>query len=204
MDPLSRVGPGEHMAIGRPAPPTMASMPAPGGSPARALRAAAVSLWATLLAVVAHVAGSGEAPPLVAVVPVVAASAGLTWLATARRIGFGAALALLAAPQVAIHLLSGYLHGHQVVPSGAMLATHLVGLAVMAIGVAVAEWLWWAWWSRLALVLRRRGWVRPLVRTPLLPRSAAWSGASLLDHIVVRRGPPFSRIVAVPVSRIRG
>ena len=62
----------------------MSSVSAPGAPIARLVRAASVSLWATLMAVGAHVAGSGEAPPVVALVPVVLAGGALAWWAAAR------------------------------------------------------------------------------------------------------------------------
>lgn len=181
-------------------------MPAPGTPLARVVRAAMVSLWATLLALGAHVAGSGEAPPLVALVPVVLGSTALTWLATVRRIGFGSALLLLAVPQVGVHALSAYVHGHSVLPSSVeMVAAHVVGLAVMAGGIALAERLWWAWWRRVAVVLRPRVLPVPVVRAPRpAPRVELSLAHLLLHHVVVRRGPPFSRVVDVPVTRACG
>jgi len=172
----------------------------------RVLRATLVTLWGTLLAVGAHVAGSGEAPPAVALVPVAAAVATLTWWATARRIRFGAALVLLALPQLAVHALSGYVHGHDVLPTSmTMVAAHLAGVAVMAAGVAGAERLWWAAWRRVAVVLRpQRTRVRAVWRVPALPTAGPILQTGLLDHVVVRRGPPFSRVVSVPVTRACG
>lgn len=162
-----------------------------------------VSLWATLLAVGAHVAGSGEAPPLVALVPVVLGSSALTWLATASRIGLGTALVLLAVPQVGVHALSAYVHGHSVLPTSvSMIAAHVVGVAVMAVGIALAERLWWAWWRRVGLVLRTRVLPVPVARAQQpAPRVEPLLAHLLLDHVVVRRGPPFSRLVDTSVTR---
>lgn len=171
----------------------------------RLLRAGLVTLWGMLLAVGAHVAGSGEAPPAVALVPVAAGVAALTWWATAHRIRFAGALVLLALPQLAVHALSGYVHGHQVLPtSAAMVAAHLAGVALMAAGVAGAERLWWAAWRRVAVVVGPvRSRPRPVTR-PVVPSPAPPLVTSLLDHVVVRRGPPFSRVVSVPVTRACG
>jgi len=163
-----------------------------------------VSLWATLMAVAAHVAASGEPPSVVALVPVVAAGAGLAWWAAARRIGFGTALALLAAPQAAVHALSGYVHGHAVLPSGGMLLAHLVGLVLVAVGIATAERLWWAWSQRVAFVLSLVCVPQRLVTARPVSRSSAPVPSPLLHHVLVRRGPPRSWFVAVPVARARG
>ncbi|MCL3837344.1 hypothetical protein [Aeromicrobium duanguangcaii] len=177
-------------------------MSAPGAPFARLVRAAAVSLWATLMAVAAHVMGSGEAPSVVALVPVVAAGSALAWWAAARRIGFGWALVLLALPQLGVHLVSGYVHGHQVVPATpAMLAAHLAGLVVVAVGIDAAERLWWSWWARVSFVLRPVRLSRRPVSAPV-PRRGAEPvlRTDLLDHALVRRGPPFSRVDLAPVA----
>jgi len=154
------------------------------------------------MAVAAHVAGSGEAPSVVALVPVVAAGAALAWWAAARRIGFAGALVLLALPQLGVHALSGYVHGHQVLPStSAMLAAHVTGLVVVAAGIAAAERLWWAWWARVSFVLRPVFVSRRPVAAPVPPRAAGPAlQPDLLDHVLVRRGPPFSRVDLAPVA----
>lgn len=180
-------------------------MSAPGAPIARVVRAASVSLWATLMAVGAHVAGSGEAPALVAVVPVAVTGGALAWWAAGQRIGFGTAMALLAAPQLAIHLLSGYAHGHQVMPSPAMATAHVAGLVLVAAGIAVAERLWWAWWRQVSFVL---GLVRHAARPVAVPVPGRATepvfGTAVLKHVVVRRGPPRSRVVIAPVARLCG
>ncbi|MTB86909.1 hypothetical protein H9L21_08930 [Aeromicrobium senzhongii] len=177
-------------------------MSAPGAPIARLVRAGAVSLWATLMAVAAHVAGSGEAPSVVALLPVVAAGAGLAWWAAGRRIGFTGALVLLALPQLGVHVVSGYVHGHAIVPSTpAMLAAHAAGLVVVAAGIAVAERLWWSWWARVSFVLRPVHRSRRPVAAPVPPRAAGpVRHVDLLDHVLVRRGPPFSRVDLAPVA----
>ncbi|GAA2075417.1 hypothetical protein IDH50_11815 [Aeromicrobium tamlense] len=180
-------------------------MVAPAAPVARVVRAGSVSLWSTLIAVGAHVSGSGQPPPAVVLVPVVAAGAALAWWAAARRIGFAVALGLLAVPQVVVHVLTGYVHGHDVVPGVGMLVAHVLGLGVVAAGIALAERLWWSWWRHVTFVLRL---VRPV--TAPVPVALALRGAeplhpsALLEHIVVRRGPPFSRVVTAPVARICG
>ena len=180
----------------------MTIVSAPGAPIARLVRAASVSLWATLMAVAAHVAGSGEPPPAVAVVPVVVAGGALAWWASARRIGFVTALGLLAAPQVAVHLLAGYVHGHQVVPGPSMAVAHVLGLVLVAAGIAVAERLWWAWWQRVSFVLRL-GHARAVPARVPLPclTTGPVSRVRLLEHVVVRRGPPASWVVIAPVAR---
>src|SRR5690606_10178891 len=49
---------------------TLTGMSSPGSPLARAVRAALVSLWSCLGAALAHVAGNGEPPPAIALVPV--------------------------------------------------------------------------------------------------------------------------------------
>lgn len=182
-------------------------MPAPGAPIARLVRALGVSVLATLMALVAHVAGAGEPPPAVSVVPVVMAGGALAWSAAARRIGLATALALLAAPQLGVHLLAAYVHGHAPMPSSArMLLAHAVGVAVVGAAIATADRLWWASWQRVAAVMR-------LAHPDALPPSGAAPARrrvlrglepELLAHVLVRRGPPFSRFVVVPVARARG
>lgn len=180
-------------------------MVAPVAPIARLARAGAVSLWATLMAVGAHLAASSQAPPAVVLVPVVAVGAALAWWAAGRRIGFAAALGLLAAPQVGVHVLTGYVHGHELIPSSGMLLAHVVALSVVAAGVALAERLWWAWWQRVAFVLRLDRPASLPVPLPLAPaETQPRLPASLLEHVVVRRGPPFSRVVTAPVTRACG
>ncbi|MFO6453249.1 MULTISPECIES: hypothetical protein [unclassified Aeromicrobium] len=180
-------------------------MVAPAAPIARIARAGAVSLWATLMAVGAHVAGSGQPPPAVVLVPVVAGGTALAWWAAARRIGFAAAVGLLATPQIVVHVLTGYVHGHELVPGWGMLLAHAAALVLVAAGVALAERLWWAWWRRVTFVLS-------LIRPSSAPVSVAIARrgtdprlpSGLLEHVVVRRGPPFSRVVIVPVARVCG
>lgn len=180
-------------------------MSAPGAPIARVVRAVAVSLWATLMAVGAHVAGSGEIPALVAVVPVTVAGGALAWWAAGHRIGFGTAIALLAVPQLAIHLLSGYVHGHQIVPSPAMATAHVVGLVLVGAGIAVAERLWWAWWRQVSFVLGIvRHAARPVAVPVPGPATEPVFGTTVLEHVVVRRGPPRSWVVTAPVARLCG
>jgi hypothetical protein len=173
------------------------------GAPfARLVRAGSVSVWATLMAVAAHVAGSGEPPSLVALVPVVAAGTALAWWAASRRIAFGSALLLLAVPQLAVHALSGYVHGHQVLPSEpGMLLAHAVGVVLVAAGLSTADRLWTAWWRQVGFVLRLVE--RRAAPTPSLAPVGAVAPrlvSRLLDHVVVRRGPPRSWVVIAPVA----
>lgn len=177
-------------------------MSASGAPFARLVRAGSVSVWATLMAVAAHVAGSGEPPSLVALVPVVAAGTALAWWAASRRIAFGSALLLLAVPQLAVHALSGYVHGHQVLPSEpGMLLAHAVGVVLVAAGLFTADRLWTAWWRQVGFVLRLVE--RRAAPTPSLAPVGAVAPrlvSRLLDHVVVRRGPPRSWVVIAPVA----
>lgn len=179
-------------------------MSASGAPFARLVRAGSVSAWATLMAVAAHVVGSGEPPSLVALVPVVAAGTALAWWAASRRIAFGPALLLLAAPQLAVHALSGYVHGHEVLPSGpGMLLAHAAGVVLVAAGLSTADRLWTAWWRQVGFTLR-------LIESRTVPApSLHHLGAvaprlvsRLLDHVVVRRGPPRSWVVIAPVAGV--
>jgi hypothetical protein len=81
----------------------------------------------------------------------------------------------------------------------------VLGLGLVAAGIALAERLWWSWWRHVTFVLRL---VRPVavpVPDALAPRGAdPMRPSTLLEHIVVRRGPPFSRVVTAPVARVCG
>lgn len=162
-----------------------------GSSLARALRAGAVGSWAVLSATAAHVAGSGEPPPAAVLMPVIPVVAGLTWWATGRRLAFPLALALITVPQLVIHVLSGYVHGHQQAPSAPMVAFHLVSAVLVAAAISYVERLCWLTWERLRTAGRR---------TPRIVCRVARSAARVvpsflphdtaLDHVLVRRGPP--------------
>jgi hypothetical protein len=166
-------------------------VPAPGLPVARLLRALFVGAWVVVGAVAAHAASGGGAPPMVALVPVTAAASALAWWAASRRLQVGTVLALLVLAQVAMHGLSSYLHGHAMVPGAAMLGAHLIALVVLATCLAQVDELWWAWWARASSVLQP-AWrpmpvpaAAPTAATPAAPRPAA-----VLDHVLVRRGPP--------------
>ncbi|MBM7516687.1 hypothetical protein [Nocardioides nitrophenolicus] len=164
---------------------------APGSSVARWGRATVVGAWVALLAALAHAVSSGTAPSLVAIVPVAVASAGVVRWWGPRELRFASTWALLAASQVAAHLLASYVHGHAMAPSAAMLAAHLAGLAVVAAGLARADALWWSWWRRVSLIVRTTPRPSPESLTRLwTPRPAVVPPCGTLAHAVVRRGPP--------------
>ncbi|WP_051485663.1 hypothetical protein [Nocardioides sp. J54] len=166
-------------------------MIAPTSPLARWGRALAVGCWATLGAVAAHGTAGGQAP-LLAVLPVGVATVLVTGVLAGRRLSGTVVVLLLAAPQLAVHLLAGYLHGHDAhLPPAPMLAAHLAGLALVAAGLAHGERLWWEWWAVVSLAVR-------VLRSAALPATAPLpvaaparsTAAPLLDHVVVRRGPP--------------
>jgi hypothetical protein len=150
-------------------------------------------MWVVVGAVLAHATQGGGAPPLVALLPVVATTSAVVWWAGSRRLHFVAALALLGLSQVAVHLLSSYVHGHVMTPAPAMAVAHLAALVVVAAGIAKVDQLWWAWWDRATLIVRLADWSAPVQLAgpvPVAPR-AREHGAELA-HVVVRRGPPAS------------
>lgn len=159
---------------------------------ARCVRASAIGLWVTLGACVAHLLGDGSMPPLIALVPVVAATVAVAAWSARRRLSVPVALALLAVPQIAVHLLASYIHGHLMVPSLTMITAHVVSIAVTAVSIAQVERVWWSlWeWARRAL----RGFavhrVLPVGRPIVLISAGSMSLPSRLEHVVSRRGPP--------------
>ncbi|WP_141006047.1 hypothetical protein [Nocardioides humi] len=166
-------------------------MLAPGSPVARSGRALLVGSWVVVGAVAAHAAQGGGSLPVVALAPVVAlTSAVVGWLGK-RRLGFATTLAVLGLAQVAVHLLTCYVHGHAMTPSPSMALAHLVGLAVVAAGIARAEALWWSWWTRATLVVRVHAWRAPLPTAGPAARPPLGAGLRpLLAHVLVRRGPP--------------
>lgn len=168
------------------------STPAPCRGNLRALRAGLVGTWTVLLAMIGHRLGGGAWAPLVVLVPLVlTASAVAWWLAGHRLRAWGVAL-LIGLAQIAVHLLTCYLHGHLMVPSTVMLLGHLAAAAVTGVLLARADTVWWALLGPWVRVLR-------LVRLPV-PWRAAWpSSAAVLEpaplvlaHTLVRRGPPLA------------
>lgn len=167
-------------------------MIAPDSSVSRWARALLVGTWASVGAATAHRA-AGEAVPLVALVPVAAVTVVAALLLAGRRLSLPLLWLLLALPQVAVHLLAGYLHGHPMAPSAAMLAAHVAGLTVVAIAIAKAEQLWWDTWARTTLAVRvLADVVVPAPATSVPPAPPSPRSHHLLEHVVVRRGPPHS------------
>lgn len=170
---------------------TLTDMSSPGSPLARAVRAALVSLWSCLGAALAHVAGNGEPPPAIALVPVMALGAALAWCTSGRRWGFAAVFGLLALPQIGVHVLAGYVHGHQTMPSGQMALAHVVGLVVVAAAIAQVERRWWSWWDRLMCVVRPVHLARGPIAIPApMGEGACVPRGAVLTHVLVRRGPP--------------
>lgn len=170
---------------------TMCRVPTPTPAAARHLRAAVVGAWAVLGAGLAHSSQIGGPPSLVAVVPAVGATWAAAWWVGGQRLRFTTTFALLAFSQVSVHLLTAYVHGHAMTPSGAMVLAHLASAALVALGIAKAEKVLWSCWDRA---------VRQVPRLPatFAGLAASWAPtgahavprAALLGHEALRRGPP--------------
>lgn len=168
-------------------------------NPAARLRGTAAGLLTGALAVAAHGVGSGAAPTgaataqLAVLAATVGALAGTIRRATDARVLLG----LLAAGQLLGHLmLSAVGHSHtptSTPPAAAMLAAHLIAIAVGALLIAAGE--------RLCRAVSRgvRAAVRivspPVAAVPVVARAAAdqpLRSALQLAASVSHRGPPIS------------
>ena len=177
--------------------PAAATVPAilsPLSGPARVGRATVLGMWVVLGACAGHLASSGQIPPWIALAPVVGVTVAVAWCLAARRLRYGTVLALIALPQVVVHVLAGYVHGHPEVPSPAMLTAHLLATVVTAAVVARVERAWWLVWGWLTRGPRSIGWSAV---TPVPAVAVGWIGrrvahGPMLAHHLVRRGPPLS------------
>jgi hypothetical protein len=95
--------------------------------------------------------------------------------------------------QLAVHVLSSYVHGHVMTPPPAMAVAHLAALVVVAAGIAKVDQLWWAWWERTTLIVHLAAWSAPVqLAVPAPPAPRPREHGAQLAHVVVRRGPPAS------------
>lgn len=166
-------------------------MPSPASTMARLVRTLLVGVWVTLGATLGHLAGDGSTPPLAALIPVVSGVASVAWWATRRRLAFSSLVGLLTVPQVAVHLLTDYVHGHLMVPSVSMLAAHAASTVVTAAVIAHGERLWWSLWESWSAHWRVLAVPAPLValRPPVMVVAESSASAVPLRHVVTRRGP---------------
>lgn len=157
---------------------------------ARLCRVTLVGTWTMLMAMLGHRVGGGEWAPLAVAIPVAMAAAGAAWVLTGRRLSGTAVALVIGAAQVAVHLMTCYLHGHYMVPSAAMLGGHLAAAVATGCLLARADGLWWALLAPILRVWRITAvpiGVRPVRRVlnTLVPTTPL-----VLAHAVVRRGPP--------------
>ncbi len=157
----------------------------------RLARATLIGGWVTLGSTVAHTAADGTPAPLVALLPVVLVASGVAWLAAGRRLKPPTILGLLAVPQVGVHLLSGYVHGHQEMLSPAMLSAHVVSVGFTAWTIATIERVWWTYWRSVSRVLQPIRIVPTVVAPPpVLIATRHRPTQRLLRYVLIRRGPP--------------
>jgi hypothetical protein len=158
---------------------------------ARWARSVSVGLWVTLTAIAAHQFGDGGALSPVALMPVVAVTTTVAWWASRRRLTTPVVVGLLAIPQILIHLMSGYVHGHLMVPSLPMLAAHVVSIGITAAALTHVERLWWALWQWCRRTLDIPAFDIDLIAAHPQPRKVlALVGSPLLAGAITRRGPP--------------
>lgn len=169
----------------------------------RTARAAIAAVITVLLAVVAHSAGHGLIPPLMALLPVVAAVFAIAYTVAHRRVSWWVILGLLGAAQTVVHFLSTYIDGaahSDMAGSGiVMFLSHALSTVVTAALLAVGEKVWWRLRSWLD---RRRPRVAPRPLLPLCYRVLANSTITIpvrLDVVgsVGVRGPPRRDFVRV-------
>jgi hypothetical protein len=158
----------------------------------RGLRSALVALSTTVIAVAAHRAGHGTAPPLLALVPVVLAAWGVAYALAGRRVSRRELLALLGGAQLGIHGLSVYLAGpvhHD--PGDASLPMVLAHAAATVLTALLLEHGERMWWGLLRMLGGRYRTVRardlpPPVRRPV--------------PVASRAVPTLTRLCAGPVG----
>lgn len=165
----------------------------PASQSARLVRAVSIGVWVTFGSIVAHLLGEGYLPSVVALVPVVGAATVATWWLGRRQLTLPIALGLLAVPQIAVHLLASYVHGHVMMPSALMAAAHVISIVLTGVTIAHAERLWWSLWEAWHARWQPITFTTPLVGTTV-PALAGVSVAkpAELRYLVSRRGPPIA------------
>lgn len=154
--------------------------------PPRAVRGCAFTVVSALLAIAAHVAGSGRPPQTASLVIAVVALAAASSAVADRQRGLLGVLALTGAGQLAVHLVLFGLDGHAPDPRGlpapgaghplVMIVVHVLAAAIVAIVLTGAYASAFAVAAALARVLHR-SLVPPPASAPL--RSARRDGSRL-------------------------
>lgn len=171
--------------------------------PPRAVRGCAFTAVSALLAIAAHVAGSGRPPQAASLVIAVVALAAASSAVADRQRGLLGVLALTGAGQLAVHLVLFGLDGHGPDPGGlpapgaghplVMIVVHVLAAAIVAIVLTGADASAFAVAAALARVLPR-SLVPPPASAPLRVGTPRWQPPLLLAAIgprsVPRRGPP--------------
>lgn len=162
-------------------PSTTSSFNAPmrfsgSGRKVRTLIAASVSV---ALAVSAHVVGTGMAPPVAVLLPVVAAVWAVAYWLAERRIRSWHWLLLLGGTQAVVHVLSSMMGmSHHLAPSidpTTMTVAHVASTVITAAVLAVGERVWW-------LIL---SWIRRMVAAaPRPPTPDESNGWAIVTHDV--------------------
>jgi hypothetical protein len=173
----------------------------------RAARAVVFATVCVALAITGHLMASHAPVPPVAVVGGLAlmTAAGSALAGTERSLG--TIFAALLAGQFVLHALFAAAqygqqpaHGQAMAPSSsgtAMTLAHVAAAAVSAWWLRRGERATWGLARRIAAVILRparallaRPPVRAAPRVPVAPAAARRPGATVLRHVVVRRGPP--------------
>jgi hypothetical protein len=161
-------------------------------APARALRGALLAVSSTTLAVTAHGVAGGGWPEMLPVLPLsvllayVGVSLAERWRSRWTVVG------VLAATELAQHVLLSVIHGGSMFPPGLMTAAHLVSLLLTAVLVAKAD----AAVVAVAAAVRRFLPVLPSFAFPdrLSAPVPVWPVSHVLDVLLrrsqCRRGPP--------------
>jgi len=172
-------------------------MTAEPSTAAARLRGAAAGLFTATLAVAAHGAAGGGLPTgtAVALLAVLAGTVGALAAGSSRAVDPRAMIGLLAAGQLVGHLMLGaHDHGMHASPGPAMVAAHLLAVAVGTILIGTVDRLCHAVSRVVAATVRRV--IAPIPAQPLpvdagadQPLRSALALAASLSH----RGPPVGR-----------
>lgn len=167
------------------------------------MRGCAFAGVSALLAVAAHVAGSGRAPQTASLVIALLALAATSTALADRRRGLLGVLTLTGAGQLAMHLVLLGLDGHPPDPGAlpapaaghplVMSLAHMLAAAIVAVALTGADTAAFAVVAALARVLPRRP-APPPSTAPLRIGAPRWPARQLHTavgpRLVPRRGPP--------------
>ncbi|WP_367135603.1 hypothetical protein [Saccharothrix sp. HUAS TT1] len=171
--------------------------PVPTRGVARVVRCGAVGLSTGLLAVLAHASGGGHLPSLPHLLVFTLAMAWTCGPLTDRQLGFAELLGLVGVVQVAAHVFLAVLsrHPREVLPSPAVLLTHVAATTIVVAALAGFERAVFRLAAVLAAVLPRRLSPPPAfapLRIPIAAHPRHPLSEVLRRRTVPRRGPPRS------------